>query len=247
MEWSYVEIGLVALAAVVMASDEALRRAPTLGEVVPRLRGLGRFVPAILVSVAAMLYGAQSIGLLNHAGPTPAEPTQPKAASEFVKNQQLRREPLVSTNQNEWWDAISYHGEYVATGKHLVAYLEYQSADFGVTVKPNRVPLRDLRDFVRNGDLQLPVMMREVRPDGLYNFIWGADTTKDKMLFVSNIRGRIVFVDDNGKEQKYYFLITGGTVWNTAISGGKLIPHPDFVAGENLAFPAEWEAFDAQH
>jgi hypothetical protein len=177
---------------------------------------------------------------------TRSAPTQSPSAVEFVKNQQLRLEPFASSNQNEWWDAISYHAEYVATGKHLMAYLEYQSADFGVIVKPNRVHLGDFHDFIRNGDLKLSVMMREARPDGQCNFAWGADLTKDKMLFVGDNRARIVFVDDNGREQRYYFLITGGTTLNTSIPGGKLIPYPGFVAGENLGFPAQWEAYDAQ-
>jgi hypothetical protein len=79
-------------------------------------------------------------------------------------------------------------------------------------------------------------------------FRWGADTKTDGMLFIgANNRARIRIIDDDGREQRYYFLIIDGIGWNTVVSGGKLIPYPDFVAGENLGFPAQWEAYDAQH
>jgi hypothetical protein len=119
--------------------------------------------------------------------------------------------------------------------------------DFGVIVKINRVLLGELYGFIRNSDLKLSVIMREVRPDGQCNFVWGLDITKDKTLFIGNNRARIVFVDDTGREERYYFLITAGMTMNTSIPGGKLIPYPYFVSAENLGFPAEWEAYDAQH
>jgi hypothetical protein len=144
-------------------------------------------------------------------------------------------------------DAISYHAEYVSTGKHLMAYLEYQDANMAVFIKPTRMQLHDSQNFLQNGDLTLLVIMREERPDGQFNFIWGGDLTKERAVFFGDYRARIVLVDDNGNEQRYYFLITGGTIMNTDVPSGKLVPYPFFIAVENLDFPAQWEAYDAQH
>jgi hypothetical protein len=181
--------------------------------------------------------------------PVPASVATPTEASgpKFVKNQRLQLEPFKSSGPNEWWDAISYHAEYVSSGKHLAAYLEYSDANMGVFVRPTRIQLRDSQNFLRNGDLTLSVIMREERSDGRFNFIWGADITKEKALFLGNYRARIVLVDDYGSEQRYYFLITGGTIMNTDVIGGKLIPYPNFITDENLDFPAQWEVYDAQH
>jgi hypothetical protein len=171
----------------------------------------------------------------------------PTPRVQFVKNQRLQLEPFKSSGPNEWWDAISYHAEYVSSGKHLMAYLEYQTADMAVFIRPTRMQLRDSQNFLRNGDLTLSVIIREERPDGQFNFIWGADLTKEKAVFLGNYRARIVLVDDNGNEQRYYFLITGGTIMNTDVLGGKFIPYPNFITAENLDFPTQWEAYDAQH
>jgi hypothetical protein len=49
-----------------MAGDEALKRAPNLAEFIPRIRGLARFLPAALVSFAALLFVAQRFGMPNY-------------------------------------------------------------------------------------------------------------------------------------------------------------------------------------
>lgn len=59
----YIELGCVALAAFIMAGDEALRHAPNAAAFVPRLRGSWRFFPAAFVSVAALLVIFQNLGL----------------------------------------------------------------------------------------------------------------------------------------------------------------------------------------
>jgi hypothetical protein len=71
MDWSAVEIGIVGLAAFVMAADEALHRSPQLSAHLPRVRGLGRFVPAVLVSIAALLFGVERMGWLEKSAPPP--------------------------------------------------------------------------------------------------------------------------------------------------------------------------------
>jgi hypothetical protein len=96
----------------------------------------------------------------------------PTPRVQFVKNQRLQLEPFKSSGPNEWWDAISYHAESVSSGKHLMAYLEYQTADMAVFIRPTRMQLRDSQNFLRNGDLTLSVIMREERPDGQFNFIF---------------------------------------------------------------------------
>jgi hypothetical protein len=179
-------------------------------------------------------------------GPDAGPATKPPQA-EFVKNQHLVLDLPNRSAPNEWWDAISYHAEYVSSGKHLIAYLEYQGVEMNVIAKPTRVQLHEFRNFLRNGDLTLSIVMREARPDGQFNFIWGADLTKEEALFLGNYRERIVLVDDLGKEQRYYFLITGGTIMNTDVSGAKLAPYPFFVSQNDLDFPAQWDAYDAQH
>jgi hypothetical protein len=180
--------------------------------------------PALLVSLAAILWIGQ---LLIGNSPTesianqnPRSKSQPVEA-QFVKNQQLQLEPFKSSKLNEWWDAISYHAEYTATGKHLTAYLEYQSVDMIAMVKPNRIQLTDFHDFLRNGDLKLSVIMRHILPDAMFEFVWGTDITKKPVLFLGNNRARIVLVDDRGKEQRFYFLVTDGLIWNTDVPGGK--------------------------
>jgi hypothetical protein len=63
-----IEIGCIAIAAFVMAGDEALRHAPNVGAILPRLRGSWRFLPATLVSIAAILFIAQALGFPNYIG-----------------------------------------------------------------------------------------------------------------------------------------------------------------------------------
>jgi hypothetical protein len=254
-----IEIGCVAIAAFGMAGKKAIEQLPfsverrqQMAGYIPRLfqSGNWNYVPALLVSLAAFLWIGQLLisnspteSIANQNPPSKIEPV----GTQFVKNQQLQLEPFKSSTLAEWWDAISYHAEYTATGKHLTAYLEYQSADMIVMVKPNRVQLTDLHDFLRNGNLKLSVIMRHIRPDGMFEFVWGTDITKNPALYLGNNRARIVLVDDRGKEQRFYFLVTDGLIWNTDVPGGKLIPYPNFVPAENLGFPAEWEAYDAQH
>jgi hypothetical protein len=68
-----IEIVCIAIAAFVMASDEALRRTSNLSSILPRLQGLWRFLPAALVSIAALLFIAQKLGLPNYEMSLPIE------------------------------------------------------------------------------------------------------------------------------------------------------------------------------
>jgi hypothetical protein len=63
-----IELICIAIAAFAMAGDEALRHTPNLAGTLPRLRGSWRFLPAALVSFAALLFIAQLFGLPNIAG-----------------------------------------------------------------------------------------------------------------------------------------------------------------------------------
>jgi hypothetical protein len=211
-----IEIGCVAIAAFGMAGKKAIEQLPfsaerrqKMAEYIPRFFQSGNwsYVPALLVSLAAVLWiGRLLIGnsptesIAKHNPPSESQPVE----AQFVKNQQLQLAPFKSSKLDEWWDAISYHAEYTATGKHLTAYLEYQSVEMIAMVKPNRVQLTDLHDFLRNGNLKLTVILRHIRPDGMFEFVWGTDITKNPVLFFGNNRARIVLVDDRGKEQRFY-------------------------------------------
>jgi hypothetical protein len=59
--------------------------------------------------------------------------------------------------------------------------------------------------------------------------------------------GREQTTTHSAQRRAFYFLVTDGLTWNTEVPGGKLIPYPNFVSAEYLGFPAEWEAYDAQH
>ena len=63
MELSPLEFFLVATAAIVMAADEAIGRAAIIRDKMPRLTGLLRFVPALLLIAGATLYGLRQTGI----------------------------------------------------------------------------------------------------------------------------------------------------------------------------------------
>jgi hypothetical protein len=75
----YIELGCVALAAFAMAGDEALRHAPNVASIIPRLRGWWRFLPALLVSVAAVMWVSQNFAL-------PGSHTEPQPTPVHIKD-----------------------------------------------------------------------------------------------------------------------------------------------------------------
>jgi hypothetical protein len=75
----YIELGCVALAAFVMAGDEALRHAPNVASIIPRLRGWWRYLPALLVSVAAVMWIAQNFAV-------PGSHTEPVSPLAHIKD-----------------------------------------------------------------------------------------------------------------------------------------------------------------
>jgi hypothetical protein len=198
----------------------------------------------LIVAIAGVVWQWQR----GSAPPVMANP-QPSAqgvmpnVGPFTKNQIMRRYDFASSEVTK--SAVSYTAEYSVTGKHLRAFLEYQSADFGVVISPNRVQLADLRDFVKGTPLVIPVVSR-IETDSRVSFSFGAYENQKPILFIGNYRARIRLIDDDGTEQRYYFLLTGGSAWDTRKSGGTLIPYPDVVDATNLDFARNWEAFDGQ-
>src|SRR5438046_2620785 len=125
------------------------------------------YAPFILICIAALLW----IGQLTFSStPLPIKvPVAGNAATvEFVRDQNVERQlPRDGSGGGDTGPqpVIVYRARYLATGKHLRAILEYAGVD---DVPPplsliQRVILGDFRDFLKNQDLEIPIIFRDDR------------------------------------------------------------------------------------
>jgi hypothetical protein len=251
-----IEIGCIAIAALGMAAKRAVEQLPIaleerqrIAERIPRFFKSGNwaYAPVILICVAALLWISQNISWPLSPSPTinvqaPASTTLSGATGEFVEEQRVERR--IPSNVDGTQSVIVYHARYLVTGKHLRAILEYEGIDYipAISNLMQRVMLGDFHDFLKNGDLEIPVISR----DG-HAFWWGNEGKDHGVLFFGNLQVRIRLIDDDGREQHYYFMVTGGSIPNTVGGGIIPLPYPDIVMSDNLGFPAQWEAYDAKH
>jgi hypothetical protein len=131
----HIEFACVALAAVIMAGDEALRRAPTLGAFLPTLRGIGRFMPAALVCVAALLYIAQLLSL-PHPQETPEISERLPPPKIHVSNRVFRNQEVV-LDDHQYTDCEFYNVTFVYDGLGSVGFTHniIRGGDFRTNIR----------------------------------------------------------------------------------------------------------------
>jgi hypothetical protein len=147
------------------------------------------------------------------------KPTSPL----FVKNILVTGDAVADVDNRS---IISADFETVTSGSRLRVFLDY--SHFGIISvfnqnttmlhqwsSPLRFPLSDLRDYYKEQPVSVVVIRRHRYVDNTGTERWdfrfgGANAPEDKSLFETNqkYRMRLVFADDDGKEQYYYFYIT---------------------------------------
>jgi hypothetical protein len=108
-----------------------------------------------------------------------------------------------------------------------------------------RTLIAEVRDYVKNQDLSVPIISRNIGGNGEYVFWFGDIGDSDRgrsVLFFGNQDAGLRVIDDNQNEQHFYFLLTGGST--PSVSGPK--PYPGIVPADYLNFPEKWEAADTK-
>ncbi len=161
----------------------------------------------------------------------PAVKAAPAAHTDFIKNQNVER---VSTGASGVQPALLYSGRIASTGDHLRIYLEYYQKE-AAHISPNRMMIGELRNYVKNDEVSIPVMTRNDDGNGKYLFVWGPTFVGNPLPIGAEWKARILVLGDDGTEQHYYFLVTNGVV-NGSVS------YPSVTNQANLKFVEEWEA-----
>lgn len=200
----------------------------------------GMFWPVVGMSggiLFSMLFSAASFALIvTKYNPSVASGTAPaeKKLPEFVKEQRV----YMQFNPSASGDAVTYHAFFSATGPRSRFFIEYSQIDFPLQLpsQPNRVLLKDIRDFARGDDVTITVVTRVPDPKKPGNStFWFGDPKNNFQFYVGNYRARIVVTDDVGNEQYYYFLLVPGVRRDDAVS------YPDVIP-KDLTYFDKWEA-----
>jgi hypothetical protein len=99
--------------------------------------------------------------------------------------------------------------------------------------------LGEFRDYIKDENIKLTLMSRTVTSDRHFELWWG--DPKDKMKFepgVGDFAVRLIVLRDDGKEQRFYFMVLEGRVND--------VFYPKIMHRGVFDFPEKWEAQDKQ-